>query len=126
MEIIRRVMELSVLSRLLGALVLAPIVNVPGFLNLSRYLPDGWNLNRSFPRSARGSLVAQIAKLLLDEIVEGSTHGVDIHTEALHRENFPQIRANLDDREADCMARAFNVPIVLDAGLRGRATRRSR
>ena len=117
-EIIRRVMKLSVLSRLRGALVLAPIVNVPGFLNLSRYLPDRRDLNRSFPGSAKGSLAARIAKLFLDEVVAGSTHGIDLHTGAVHRENFPQVRANLDDDEADRMARAFNVPIVLNAGLR--------
>ena len=117
-EIIRRIMKLSVLSRLRGALVLAPIVNVPGFLNLSRYLPDRRDLNRSFPGSAKGSHAARIAKLFLDEVVAGSTHGIDLHTGAVHRENFPQIRVNLDDHEADRMARAFNVPIVLNAGLR--------
>ena len=91
-EIIRRVMKLSVLSRLRGVLVLAPIVNVPGFLHLSRYLPDRRDLNRSFPGSAKGSLAARIAKLFLEEVVAGSTHGIDLHTGALHRENFPQIR----------------------------------
>lgn len=117
-EIIRRVRKLSALSRLRGTLVLAPIVNVPGFLNLSRYLPDRRDLNRSFPGSAKGSLASRIAKLFLEEIVAGSTHGIDLHTGALHRENFPQVRANLDDPEADRMACAFNVPIVLNAGLR--------
>lgn len=117
-EIIRRVMKLSALKRLRGALIAVPIVNVPGFLNLSRYLPDRRDLNRSFPGSAKGSLAARLAKLFLDEIVAGSTHGVDLHTGAVHRDNYPQIRANLDDPEAERMARAFSVPLVINAGFR--------
>ena len=117
-EIIRRVMKLPALKHIRGALVAAPIVNVPGFLNLSRYLPDRRDLNRSFPGSAKGSLAARIAKLFLDEVVSDSTHGIDLHTGTSHRENYPQIRANLDDAEAERMARAFGVPLVLNAGFR--------
>ncbi len=117
-EIIRRVMKLGALGELRGTLLAVPIVNVPGFLNLSRYLPDRRDLNRSFPGSAQGSLAARIAKLLLDEIVAQSTHGIDLHTASLHRENYPQIRANLDDSEAEQMADAFGVPVVLNAGFR--------
>ena len=35
-EIIRRVMKLNALKNLRGELVAVPIVNVPGFINLSR------------------------------------------------------------------------------------------
>lgn len=117
-EIIRRVMKLAALKNLRGALVAVPIVNVPGFLNLSRYLPDRRDLNRSFPGSARGSLAARIAKLFLDEVVSQSTHGIDLHTASFHRVNYPQVRVNLDDPEAERMARAFGVPLVLNAGFR--------
>ena len=48
-EIIRRVLKLSALKRLRGTLVAVPIVNVLGFVSLSRYLPDRRDLNRSFP-----------------------------------------------------------------------------
>ena len=117
-EIIRRVMKLSALKRLRGVLIAVPIVNVPGFLNLSRYLPDRRDLNRSFPGSAKGSLAARLAKLFLDEIVTGSTHGIDLHTGAVHRDNYPQIRASLDDAQAERMARAFGVPIVVNSDFR--------
>lgn len=117
-EIIRRVMKLPALKNLRGALVAVPIVNVPGFLNLSRYLPDRRDLNRAFPGSARGSLAARIAKLFLDEVVSGSTHGIDLHTGSLHRVNYPQVRGNLDDPEVERMARAFGVPLMLNAGYR--------
>ena len=115
-EIIRRVVKLSALKQLRGALIAVPIVNVPGFLNLSRYLPDRRDLNRSFPGLTKGSLTARLAKLFLDGVVTGSTHGIDLHTGAVHRDNYPQIRVNLDDAEAERMARAFGVPLVLNAG----------
>ena len=117
-EVIRRVVKLSALKRLRGTLVAVPIVNVPGFLNQSRYLPDRRDLNRSFPGLTRGSLAARLARMFLDEIVEGSTHGIDLHTGAVHRTNYPQVRANLEDPEAERIARAFGVPLVINAGFR--------
>lgn len=117
-EIIRRILKLSALHRLRGTLIAVPIVNVPGFLNLSRYLPDRRDLNRSFPGSARGSLAARLASMFLDQVVSNSSHGVDLHTGALHRENFPQIRVDMDDREAVRMACAFGVPLVVNAEYR--------
>ena len=128
-EIIRRVMKLSALRVLRGALIAVPIVNVPGFLNLSRYLPDRRDLNRSFPGSARGSLAARLAKMFLDQVLSNSTHGIDLHTGAVHRENSPQIRVDLDDHAAERMASAFGVPLVVNAAnregsLRGAANER--
>ena len=112
-EIIRRIMKLAALRRLRGALIAVPIVNVPGFLNLSRYLPDRRDLNRSFPGSSRGSLAARLANMFLDEVLSNSTHGIDLHTGAVHRENFPQIRVNVGNCPAERMAQAFGAPYVL-------------
>ncbi len=124
-EIIRRLLQLSALRNLRGTLITVPVVNVLGFLSLSRYLPDRRDLNRSFPGSARGSLASRLARLFLDEIVDRSTHGIDLHTGAAHRDNFPQIRGNLDDREPDRMARAFGVPVVINTGFREGSLRES-
>lgn len=55
-EIIRRVLSIKQLDKLRGTLLAIPVVNVHGFLNQSRYLPDGRDLNRSFPGSQQGSL----------------------------------------------------------------------
>ena len=117
-EIIRRLLQLSALKRIRGTLIVVPIVNVFGFLSQSRYLPDRRDLNRSFPGSSGGSLAARLARLFLDEVVAKSTHGIDLHTAAIHRDNFPQIRANLDDPETERLARAFGVPAVINTGFR--------
>ena len=57
-EIIRRLLAQKSLRRIRGTLIAVPVVNVHGFLNQSRYLPDRRDLNRSFPGSAKGSIAA--------------------------------------------------------------------
>ena len=52
-EIVRQVLPKIDLTELRGTLIAAPIVNVFGFLNRDRYLPDRRDLNRSFPGSPR-------------------------------------------------------------------------
>lgn len=117
-EIIRRLLKLPVMKRIRGTLIAIPIVNVHGFINHSRYLPDRRDLNRSFPGSERGSLAARLAHLFMTEIVEQCSHGIDLHTGALHRSNLPQIRANLDDEQTAELARRFGVPVLLNSDLR--------
>ncbi|MBT8138648.1 MAG: succinylglutamate desuccinylase/aspartoacylase family protein [Gammaproteobacteria bacterium] len=117
-EIIRRVLKNKSLSRLSGTLICVPIVNVYGFFNHTRYLPDGRDLNRSFPGSKSGSLAARVARIFAEEIVDKATHGIDLHTGANHRANLPHIRANLDSEECAKLAKAFGSPVVIGANLR--------
>lgn len=117
-EIIRRLLKLPALKRLKGTIIAVPIVNVHGLINHSRYLPDRRDLNRSFPGTEKGSIAARLAYLFMQEIVSQSTHGIDLHTGAIHRDNLPQIRANLDDEETEKLARAFNVPVIISSNLR--------
>ena len=117
-EIIRRVLQHRSLKSICGTLIAIPIVNVYGFLNHMRYLPDGRDLNRSFPGSAKGSLTGRVAHMFVNEIVSKCTHGIDLHTGARHRSNFPQIRADLDNADAFAMTEAFGVPLAIDAKIR--------
>ncbi|EGG98670.1 putative deacylase [gamma proteobacterium IMCC2047] len=86
-EIIRRVRHSKTLERLKGTLICVPIVNVYGFFNHTRYLPDGRDLNRSFPGSKNGSLASRVARIFAEEVVDRSTHGIDLHTGSNHRAN---------------------------------------
>ena len=117
MEIVRRLLRRP-LRELSGTLIAVPVVNVHGFIGLSRYLPDRRDLNRSFPGNESGSLAARLAHLFVEEIVGRATHGIDLHTGALHRSNLPQVRACLDQPETERLAHAFGAPVVLDANLR--------
>ncbi len=118
-EVIRRLLAHTSARQLRGTLIAVPVVNVYGYIRQSRYLPDRRDLNRSFPGSDRGSLAGRLAAILLSEVVAGSTHGIDVHTGALHRENLPQVRARLAScPEMPGVARAFDTPVILDAEIR--------
>lgn len=117
-EIIRRLLRQKQLSGLKGTLIAIPIVNVHGFLSYSRYLPDGRDLNRSFPGSKTGSLAARMAHVFLNGIVKKATHGIDLHTGSRHRDNLPQIRANLSSDVVKEMAIAFGCPAIINSKIR--------
>lgn len=117
-EIVRRVLKNSALRHLRGTLLAVPIVNIFGFVQRTRYLPDRRDLNRCFPGSESGSLGGRIAYLLRTQIMEKVTHIIDLHTGAVHRFNLPQIRAELKNPETVRMAEAFGAPIILNASLR--------
>jgi predicted deacylase len=128
-EIIRRVLRQVKPASLQGTVIAVPVVNVFGFINQSRYLPDRRDLNRSFPGSPRGSLAGRLAHLFMTEVVEGCTHGIDLHTGSAHRRNLPQVRGNLADPEIRRIACAFGAPVMIhsklrDGSLREAATRR--
>ena len=122
-EIIRRLLRLKVLSSIRGTLIAVPIVNVHGFLNQSRYLPDRRDLNRSFPGSPKGSIAARLANTFFQEIVSKSNYGIDLHTGAINRSNLPQIRGNLDDEKTLELANVFGVPVAINANIRDNSLR---
>ena len=127
--IIRELLHCIEPGELAGTVIAFPAVNVFGVLQQSRYLPDRRDLNRTFPGSSKGSLAARLARTFMKEIVGHCTHGIDLHTAATDRDNLPQIRANLEDKETLRLARAFGAPIVIhanerDGSLRQAATQR--
>jgi len=117
-EIIRRLRKLSILKKLRGTLILVPVVNVYGMMNLSRYLPDRRDLNRSFPGSSKGSLAGRVAKIFFDEIVKKCDLGIDLHTASIHKSNLPQVRTNIENEYTFKLAKAFGAPVVLHSELR--------
>jgi uncharacterized protein len=124
-EIIRQVIQKINPQYLHGTLIAVPIVNVFGFIEQSRYLPDRRDLNRSFPGTASGSLASRLANLFMAEIVNRCTHGIDLHTAALHKINLPQIRANLEDPLTYAFAQAFNAPIIINSTTRDGSLRQA-
>jgi len=116
-EIIRRILKNRRISNLKGTLLAVPVVNIYGFIHKTRYLPDRRDLNRSFPGSETGSLAARTANVFLREIVSKCSHGIDLHTAAIHRDNLPQIRAVMDDTETERIARAFSLPVILNTAI---------
>ncbi len=124
-DTVRQVMEKLDPSKLRGTVIGVPIVNVFGFLQSSRYLPDRRDLNRSFPGSARGSLAGRMAYMFMNEIVRKSTHGIDLHTAAVGRYNLPQTRVDFSVTELEAMAEAFAAPVMLKSKGPDKSVRRT-
>lgn len=97
-----------------GSVIFIPVVNVFGFESHERYLPDRRDLNRSFPGSKEGSLAARLAHLLMTEIVPKCDYGIDLHSAAFQRTNFPNIRADLSHKETRRLAKSFGCAMVVD------------
>lgn len=117
-EIVRRVLKSSLLKKIRGTLIAIPVVNIFGFNDRSRYLPDRRDLNRCFPGLKNGSLGSQVAYKFMREVVQHCDYGIDLHTGAFHRSNYPQIRANISDEKTRNLAKAFGAPVIIDANLR--------
>ncbi len=112
-EIVNRVLEDLDPKQMNGTLLAVPVVNVLGFMNGDRYLPDRRDLNRSFPGSAKGSLASRMAHIFMTEIANRCEIGIDLHTASDNRTNLPQIRANLDDPKTHELAEIFGVPLMM-------------
>jgi uncharacterized protein len=97
-----------------GTLILVPVVNGFGFENHSRYLPDRRDLNRCFPGSLRGSLASRIARSFFDEVVRKCDFCIDLHTAAVRRTNYPNIRADLTDPGVRKLARSFGCELIVN------------
>ena len=99
-----------------GCVIVVPLLNVFGFLNLSRDM-HGKDVNRSFPGSKKGSLASRMAYYLMKELVANVDFGIDYHTGGAQRSNYPQIRFTADDENAQKLAQLFNAPFQFSSGL---------
>jgi predicted deacylase len=117
-EAVRRMMSLGLFDNLqCGSVIALPIINVYGFLFFSRDVPDGKDVNRSFPGSPQGSLASLVAHTMSDKVLPHVDLGVDFHTGGASRTNYPQIRYDSEDPEAIACARAFGAPMSLASSL---------
>ena len=112
-EMVRRVFHEIEPSKLAGALIGVPIVNVQGFRRGSRYLPDRRDLNRYFPGNPNGSAAARIAHSLFNEVIANCDALVDLHTGSFERANLPQLRADLRNPDVVTLTHGFGAMVVL-------------
>ena len=116
-EIVRRMVAEDLLTPKQGSVIAIPLVNVYGFIQNVRGLPDGKDINRSFPGVKGGSLARLLAYTLMNEIVPQIDYGIDFHTGGSARSNFPQVRCTLDDEKNKELAQAFKPPFVVHSSL---------
>lgn len=119
-DIVRRLIFDVDHEKLSGTLIAIPVVNIPGFLAQSRYLPYHRDLNRYFPGRQRGNNAERIAWKLFREVVLKCDFGIDLHTAALGRLNLPQIRGEMSQHRIRSLARAFGATVLVDQkGVKG-------
>lgn len=124
-EIVRRLITRKMISPERGTVIAIPLVNVYGFINNSRNLPDGKDLNRCFPGGNVGSLAKQIAHIIMSDIMPNIDYGVDFHTGGSRISNYPQIRALLNNEKNLELAKAFGAPYILNSNLIDRSFRKA-
>jgi predicted deacylase len=104
-------------SRLRGAIVAVPIVNVTGFRARSPFITpeDGKNLNRCFPGDAAGSFSEALAQQLFEHVIAPSDALIDLHggdlVEAL--EPFTLYDESPVQEQAHAMAMAFGLRYLI-------------
>jgi predicted deacylase len=113
-------------GRLRGTVVGAVVVNVPGFLDNTRWFHDGTDLNHRFPGLVDGDAPRQYAHRILDRLVRDFDYLVDLHTASFGRINSLYIRADLRHPVTSRMARLLRPELLLhnpaaDKTLRGAA-----
>ena len=111
--IVRDLLNDQDFSALAGTILAVPVVNVPGFLNQTRTLPDRRDLNRSFPGNADGSFTSRLAHRIFSDVLCASDYGLDLHTAGGDRANYPHIRADLNDPRVAELADAFGCELII-------------
>lgn len=116
-EIVRRMLEEKRFSILKGAVIVVPLLNVFGFIHFSRDVPDGKDVNRSFPGTKLGSMASRMAYHYTTEVLSQVDFGIDLHTGGAQRHNFPQTRYTEGDEMSKEIAEVFNAPFSFSSKL---------
>ena len=125
MEIVRRILDMGHNRVKRGTVICVPVINIYGFLNYSREVPDGKDVNRSFPGNKNGSLASRVAYHVNHEILPYIDIGVDFHTGGAMRTNYPQIRCVMSDEKNVALANAFHAPFTIDSPFRPHSIRQA-
>lgn len=116
-EIVRNILDKNLNHVSKGMVICVPIINIFGFLFFSRYVPDGKDVNRSFPGSANGSLASKVAYTVMHHIVPYIDFGIDFHTGGAQRTNYPQIRGDFQDPETKKLCDSTHAPFLIHSGM---------
>lgn len=114
-EVVRQIISKGINKPQKGTIICIPVVNIFGFLNLSREFPDGRDLNRMFPGTKHGSLASRFAYQFVKKILPVANFCLDFHTGGASRFNAPQIRVKQADDLSVKYSRIFNAPFTMES-----------
>jgi predicted deacylase len=113
-EIVRRAITQSYFNDLQkGTVIAIPILNIYGFINFSRDVPDGKDVNRSFPGSFSGSLASRVARTLTKKVLPSADYVLDFHTGGRSLYNYPQVRYTKSHEGSVQLAHLFSPPLLV-------------
>jgi len=124
-EIVRRLISGDQLGLKAGSVIAIPLMNVYGFIQNVRGVPDGKDINRSFPGNKSGSLANLVAYTIMNEVIPKIDYGIDFHTGGASRANYPQIRCVFDIEGNLELAKAFSPPVILHSSLIDKSFRKA-
>ncbi|NND09227.1 MAG: succinylglutamate desuccinylase/aspartoacylase family protein [Saprospiraceae bacterium] len=124
-EIVRQIVAQKINKPDSGTVICIPLLNVFGFLNQMRAFPDGRDLNRVFPGSAKGSLASRFAFHVMKEVIPNVDYCIDYHTGGAQRFNYAHIRVDNSDQESLKLAKAFGTRFIVLAKNREKSFRDS-
>lgn len=125
-EIVRSAVAKNMFRKLAAGTVIAiPLLNIFGFINFSRDVPDGKDVNRSFPGTSSGSLASRIAKIITKKILPIVDFGIDFHCGGEHHWNYPQLRYSPKHIAAKEFALKTNFPILVEKTLVSKSLRKT-
>jgi predicted deacylase len=108
-----------------GNIIVIPLLNIYGFINFNRYVPDGKDVNRSFPGTLSGSLASRIARTLTKYVLPHVDYIFDFHTGGDSRFNYPQIRYSKIDEAALDLAYIFSPGYIIQSRLISKSLRKT-
>lgn len=112
-EVVRQIIAQKVNKPKKGTVICIPILNVFGFLGMSRFFPDGRDLNRMFPGSKKGSLASRFAYQFSNKILPIADLCLDFHSGGAKRFNAAQVRLNKGNAESLKYAKIFKAPFTV-------------
>jgi uncharacterized protein len=100
-----------------GTVIAIPLLNVYGFNNMHRDVPDGKDINRSFPGSTGGSQASRLARVISKQVLPYVDIAVDFHTGGGDRYNYPQTRFTKGNQQSTELAQIFGAPFAISNSL---------
>lgn len=114
MEILKQLLELSLLDRLRGTLLVVPVLNVFGMLNRSATLPDGQTLDLAFPGKAEGDYTGRTAHLFFDSLFSKADVCVELCSGGMNHNFLPHVYGDFSMEANRELAEAFAVSVAVD------------
>ena len=114
LSIIQALWESIKPEKLVGTIVLIPVLNIPGFLNGTREFSDGQDLNRVMPGDPNGTPSEVYANAIMKKLIPQFDFLIDLHTASFGRVNSLYVKATMSNPVIKKIALLQNPEIIVN------------